>query len=63
MGRILRNVRAITPISRIGRNFLVLPIRIYGNFLLSVPLGRIYGKFHTTNSSTDLEINVTRWEH
>jgi hypothetical protein len=36
--------------SRIGRNFLKLPMRIYGNLLPSVPLGRIYGKFPTTNS-------------
>jgi hypothetical protein len=52
MGRILRNVRSITPMSRIGRKFLDLPMRIYGNFLPSVPLGRIYGKFLTTNSYT-----------
>jgi acyl-CoA thioester hydrolase len=50
MGRILRNIRSITPMSRIGRNFLVSSMRIYGNFLPSVLLGRIYGKFRTTNS-------------
>jgi hypothetical protein len=50
MGRILRNVRLITPMSRIGRKFLGLLMRIYGRFHLSVTLGRIYGKFITTNS-------------
>jgi hypothetical protein len=50
MGRILRNIRFIIPMSRIGRKFLDLPMRIYGNFLPSVPLGRICGKFLTTNS-------------
>jgi hypothetical protein len=49
MGRILRNVRLITPMSRIGRKFLDLPMRIYESFPPSVPLGRIYGKFLTTN--------------
>jgi hypothetical protein len=55
MGRILRNIRSITPISRIGRKFLDSPIRIHGNFLPSVPLGRIYGKFLTTSSPPNFD--------
>jgi hypothetical protein len=55
MGRILRNIRSIIPMSRIGRNFLDLPMRIYGNFLPSVLLGRIYGNFPTTNRYAQME--------
>jgi hypothetical protein len=63
--RILRNVQSNTPISKIGRNFPVLPMRIYRNFLLSVPLSRIYEKFLTTNSWADCTviIDTTRMIH
>jgi hypothetical protein len=40
----------IISMSRIGRNFLKLSMRICGNLLPSVLLGRIDGKFFTTNS-------------
>jgi hypothetical protein len=60
---ILSNARSSIPMSRIDRNFLDLPMRIYRNFLLSAPMGRIYGKFLTTNSTPTLESNVLHWEH